>query len=159
MHHPLVQSSEKHQEASCSLWNFSTGGTPLIDVLADGGVDVILTGHTHTYERFRLVRDDGREMVLVNISGRPRDAWLWFGESERRARDISGREDEWLEELGWLGLDSWDVAQEAVMPKSREANQFAVIDVEPDGRLFLQVHFLDDRARGGTRRAKRVQIH
>jgi hypothetical protein len=159
MHHPPVQSSEKHLETACSVWNVSSGGRQLVDLLADGGVDVIITGHTHTYERFHLVREDGHEIALVNVSGRPRDSVLWFGGAARRARDIRGREDTWFRDLGWLGLDRWDVTQEDVMLKEHEANQFGVFDVESDGRLFLEVHFLADDAPGGSRRSERVRIH
>jgi hypothetical protein len=159
MHHPPVQTSGKHRETSASTWNVTHDGRRLIDVLADGGVDVIVTGHTHTYERFRLTRDDGREIDVVNISGRPRDGVLWVGSGSRRARDIRGREDEWLEEKGWTGLDRWDVSQEEVMLESDEANQFAVFDLESDGSLFLQAFFLDDEAPGGLRRGERVRIH
>jgi hypothetical protein len=156
MHHPLVQSSKKHRSTASSLWNFEADGQPLIDILADGGVDVILTGHTHTYERFRLTRSDGHEIVLVNISGRPRDSFLWVGSGDRRARDIRGEESSFLEENGWLGLDSWEIVQEDVMLKEGEANQFAVFTVEPDGQLFCRVHFVGD---GETRRSERVKIH
>ncbi len=159
MHHPPVQSSEKHLETARSIWNVSRDGRQLIDLLADGGVDVIVTGHTHTYERFRLVREDGHEIVVVNISGRPRDSVLWFGRGARRARDIRQREDAWLEDHGWLGLDRWDVIQEDVMLKGDESNQFGVFDVESDGRLFLEVHFLAEDEPGGTRRGGRVRIH
>jgi len=152
MHHPIVQSSEKHREAACSLWNFRDNGEGLADLLADAGVDVVLTGHTHTYERFRLVRSDGREMDVVNLSGRPRDAFLWIGSGDRRARDIRGREEEVLDELGWLGLDHWQIHQEDVMLKDEEADQFAVVTIEPTGGVLLEVCFLDDDAPGGVRR-------
>jgi 3',5'-cyclic AMP phosphodiesterase CpdA len=143
MHHPLVQSSEKHKDAACSLWNFQDGGRSLVDILAEGGVDLVLTGHTHTYERFRLRRDDGREMHLVNVSGRPRDSVLWFGAAERRARDLRGREEEWLAEIGWLGVDRWDIAQEDAMLDD-EADQFALVTAEPGGGMVLDVRFLED---------------
>jgi len=159
MHHPFVQSSEKHLAASRSVWNVTHDGRRLADVFADGGVDVILVGHTHTYERFRLARDDGREMVLVNVSGRPRDGFLWFGSSKRRARDLRGREDAWLEEQGWNGVDRWEVTQEDWMAEREEANQFGVFDVEPDGGVFLQVCFLDEDAPGGLRRGTRARLH
>jgi hypothetical protein len=158
MHHPLVQSSEKHYGAACALWNFSDGGEGLADVLADAGVDVILTGHTHTYERFRMVRSDGRTMQLVNLSGRPRDAFLWIGSGDRRARDIRGEEHAWLEELGWVGLDHWQIVQEDWMRKEDEADQFAVFTVEPDGGLTMQVRFLDEDAPDGTRASETVRL-
>ena len=145
MHHPLVQSSEKHSTAACALWNFSDGGESLADILADAGTDVVLTGHTHTYERFRMTRSDGHSMQLINISGRPRDAFLWIGSEDRRAQDIRGREEEWLDEMGWLGLDHWKVEQLEFMKKDEEGDQFAELTVDPDGGLEFRVHFLTKR--------------
>jgi hypothetical protein len=159
MHHPIVQSSGKHQTTACSLWNFQDDGRPLVDILADGGVDVILTGHTHTYERYRMVRDDGREIDVVNISGRPRDAVLWFGAGSRRAHHIGGIEHEWFDDLGWLGLDHWEIHQEEVMLRPEEANQFAIFTVEPNGDLRLQVHFLDEDWPGGSRTRREVLLY
>ena len=91
LHHPPVQSSKIHRKAAASIWNVRDGGHRLVDLLADGGVDVILTGHTHTYERFRLVRDDGRRIDVVNVSGRPRDAFLWYGDGRRRRHRLLRR--------------------------------------------------------------------
>lgn len=145
MHHPLVQSSEKHSAAACALWNFSDAGESLADVLANAGTDVVLTGHTHTYERFRMIHADGHMMHVINISGRPRDAFLWIGSSDRRAHDIRGREHEWLDEMGWLGLDHWTVEQIEHLRKDDEGDQFAVFTVEPDGDLDLRVHFLTEQ--------------
>ena len=143
MHHPIVQSSKKHHDAACSLWNFQDDGVALTDILADGGVDLVLTGHTHTYEHFRMVRADGREMHLVNLSGRPRDAFLWFGGESRRARFIRGRERDWFEELGWLGLDRWTIVQEDAMI-GHETDEFGVVTVLPDGGVLLEMHYLED---------------
>lgn len=145
MHHPLIQSSDKHSEAACALWNFSDRGESLADLLADAGVDIILTGHTHTYERFRMTRADGREMQLINLSGRPRDAFLWIGSGDRRAQDIGGREHEWLDEIGWLDLDEWTVTQEEYLHEDEEGDEFAVFTVAPDGSVEFQAHFLTDR--------------
>jgi hypothetical protein len=145
MHHPLVQSSEKHSDAACALWNFSDHGESLADILADAGTDVVLTGHTHTYERFRMTRSDGHEMQLINISGRPRDAFLWIGSEDRRAQDIRGREHEWLDDMGWIGLDHWTVEQIEYMEKDDEGDEFAVLTVEPEGGVDLRVHFLTER--------------
>jgi hypothetical protein len=158
MHHPLVQSSRKHREASRSLWNTRAGGEALADLLADGGVDLILTGHTHTYERFLLTRADGASMHLVNLSGRPRDAVLWFGAAPRRARDIRGGELDWLREKGWRGLDAWEIRQEDVMLEGREADQFALCTAGPDGDLLLETFFLDAGAPGGFRRVAAIRL-
>ena len=119
----------------------------------------MLVGHTHTYERFCLTRGDGREIDVVNLSGRPRDSFLWKGSADRRARDLRGREREWLAEFGWSALDPWQIVQEEFMSKEDEANQFAVFTVEPDGRLFMELHFLDENTPGGTRRSETVQLH
>ncbi|GJM44915.1 MAG: hypothetical protein DHS20C21_17570 [Gemmatimonadota bacterium] len=158
MHHPLVQSSEKHLNAACSMWNFQDKGEILVDLLADGGVDLIVTGHTHTYERFRMVRSDGHTIDLINISGRPRDKFLWFGSRERRARDIRGQEGTWLDQVGWLGLDHWGVVQEDVMARKGEANQFAILTVEPAGGVVLELFYLDDDEPGGFRRPDPVRL-
>lgn len=156
LHHPLVQSSSKHRADAASLWNLDWKGRRIADILLDGGVDLVLVGHTHTCERFRLTRADGRSMALVNLSGRPRTGFLWFGRDERRARDIRGREMKWLEENGWRGLADWTIVQEDLMPDPGQ-NQFAIIDVGPR-EATLTIHFLDaesgDLAAGPTVRLK-----
>jgi hypothetical protein len=158
MHHPLVQSSEKHRPSARALWAFSDGGQTLADLLLQAGVDVVLTGHTHTYERFRLVREDGRSLHLVNISGRPRDAFLWIGAGKRRARDIRGEEHEFLADAGWTGLERWRITQEDVMGKEGEADQFALFAVEEDGGLVLEMRFLDDEEPDGMRHGAPVRL-
>ena len=151
MHHPPVQSSRKHFPVACSVWNVHWEGRRLVDLLADGGVDVILTGHTHTYERFGLVRKDGHRIDVVNLSGRPRDSFLWVGASERRARDLRGRENDFFAGEGWEEVgERWGVLQEDAMVED-EANQFALFTVEPDGGLVMEVRFLDDDEPGGFR--------
>jgi len=158
MHHPLVQSSRKHREAAVSLWNFRAGGRSIADRLLDGGVDLVLTGHTHTFERFRLGRDDGATMQLVNLSGRPRDAVLWFGAGSRRARDLRGHEREALEDAGWEDLDGWTIVQEDVMLRDEEADQFGLFTAGADGALTLEMFFLDEDAPGGVRREPPVRL-
>lgn len=157
MHHPLVQSSSKHAEQARALWSYRYEGRALPDILADGGVDLVLTGHTHTYERFRLERADGRVMTLLNVSGRPRESVLWIGDGARRARDLRGGEARWLAEHGWTGLDGWRVTQEEAMVRD-EADQFAVIAVAADGGLTVEMRFLDDEAAGGCRSAPAVRL-
>jgi hypothetical protein len=120
-------------------------------------VDLILCGHTHTYERFVAERTDGRKLTLVNLSGRPRNTVLWIGASSRRAHDLRGGEAEFFGENGWKNLDRWRIRQEDPMLEN-EANQFGVVTVGGDGSLLLGVHFLDDAAPGGTRAAREVQI-
>lgn len=150
MHHPMAQSSQMHLTTACSIWNFQDNGETLLDILGNAGVDVILTGHTHTYERFRFERDDGHVIHLLNLSGRPRRSMLWWGKRERRARDIRGREASFFDDVGFVGLDHWGVQQDALMD-GKEADQFAILTIEPDGGVMLDVHFLDDDAPSGFR--------
>jgi hypothetical protein len=139
MHHPFLQSSVKHLEQARELWSFSWGGRTLPDILLDGGTDLVLSGHTHTYERFRLERSDGKVLHLVNVSGRPRNGFLWFGAAERRARDLTGREKPWLRGRGWPALTGWTILQEDAMVAD-EADQFALFTVSPAG-LALEVFY------------------
>lgn len=144
MHHPLVQSSAKHRAQSRDLWSYTWKGRTLPDILADGGVDLILCGHTHTYERFRLERTDGRGFVLVNLSGTPEAAFLWFGAGARRARDIHGSEEPWLTENGWRNLRPWRITQDDVMDDDdEESDQYGVFTVDADGGITLTMRFID----------------
>lgn len=143
LHHPFVQSSKKHRPQGRSLWNATYEGRRLADILADAGVDLVLTGHTHTYERFRLTREDGQSFSVVNLSGRPRNDFLWFGAKARRARDIRGVERERLRDWGWTDVDRWQIKQEEVMLKRDEANQFGVFEVTTDGEIHLETFFVD----------------
>lgn len=158
LHHPPVQSSRKHLAAARSLWNARWNGRSFPDILADGGVDILLTGHTHTYERFRLERSDGYRMDLVNLSGRPRDSVFWVGASERRAQDIRGREGSFFAEEGWKGVgERWGILQEEAMVED-EADQFALFTVEPDGGLTMEVRYLDDDEPDGVRKSPSVRL-
>ena len=149
LHHPFLQSSEKHREKSRELWDLRYGGRALPDFLVDAGVDVVLSGHMHTYERYRLRRQDGEELVLVNLSGRPRSSILPL-QASRRAEDLSGREMDTLREWGWRGLGPWKIVQEEAM-LTEEADQFAVFEVAPDGSLTMDVRFLAPDSPGGLR--------
>ncbi len=142
LHHPFVQSSAKHRESAASLWNLRVDGTPFADLLVDGGVDVVLTGHTHTYERFHLHREDGARLDVVNLSGRPRGSAFGLGAGLRRSRDIRGEERERLADWDWQGLERWTITQAEYLPKDQEADQFAVFTVEPGGALTMEVRFL-----------------
>ncbi|MCB9464544.1 MAG: metallophosphoesterase [Candidatus Eisenbacteria bacterium] len=148
IHHPFVQTSKKHQEASIALWNYGAKGRKLRDLFLEGGVDLILAGHTHTYERF-LLEKDGHRMHLLNVSGRPRTSFLWVGDGARRPKDIRGEESEWFEEEGW-DLDGWTVTQEAVMLEDEE-DQFALIESSQGGPVTLEVRLLDDDDPSGTK--------
>jgi calcineurin-like phosphoesterase family protein len=141
MHHPLIQSSSKHRKQARDLWNYRYHGRRLADIFADGGVDLVLAGHTHTYERFRVTRSDGRGFHLINFSGRPETWFLWFGDEARRAQDLRGNEAAWLYEKGWSGLTGWTVAQEEVMAKE-EADQCGLFTVDAEGGVTLSVAYL-----------------
>ena len=154
MHHPLIISSTKHQSHARRLWNEPHASGRLPEILADGGVEIVLTGHTHTYERFTLQRDTDAPIHVLNVSGRPRGVFS----GSRRARNIEGREKQVLADRGWEGLESWSIRQEDAMTSDEEANQFAVISVEPDGGVMVDVSFLDDDAPGGLRTTQSVRL-
>lgn len=158
MHHPLVQSSRKHREQAVALWSLEHAGRRLPDILLDGGVDLVLCGHTHTFERFAIERADGRRLQLVNISGRPRDDFLWIGSGPRHARDIAGRELDWLADKGWRDLAGWRIEQLAAMVDD-EANQFGLFTLAPDGGLTLEMHFLERSESTGVRREAPVTLN
>jgi hypothetical protein len=141
LHHPFLQSSNMHLGHARMLWNLSIEGRLFAERLLDAGVDLVLAGHTHTFERFVLSRKDGRELHFVNLSGRPREAIFWFGAEDRRARDIRGRERAWLAERGFEGLGGVSIRQEDPMVEE-EGNQFGLFTVRPDGGMDLEVHFL-----------------
>jgi hypothetical protein len=116
------------------------------------GADLVLTGHTHTFERYRLTDPDGDRFHLVNVSGRPRNSFLWWGDGARRAQDIRGREVEFLARTGWRreDIEGWTVEQrDAMTEKETEANQWAEVTVHPDGRVELETFFLVDRGESG----------
>jgi hypothetical protein len=165
MHHPLVQSSRRHRPQSVVLWNLEYGGSTLAESLFHGGVDLILTGHTHTYERFVIRSGDGREMDLINISGRPRGGLMWLGALSRlwgggvsrKSLDLTGREDFWFTDSGWAIPSGWSIVQADAMLED-EANQFGVFTIEADGGILLEMAFLDDGEPGGLRWAPTVRI-
>jgi len=158
MHHPFVQSSAKHRAQAIALWEFESAGRRLVDAFLDGGVDLVLAGHTHTYERFRVARADGRSLRLVNLSGRPRNSFLWFGAASRRARDMRGVEARVLRDAGWR-LGALRVTQEEWMPASEEADQFARFDVSPAGAIRMTLGYLAGPAFERVRWGKPVEIY
>jgi hypothetical protein len=106
-----------------------------------------------------LTRDDGRQMTVVNLSGRPRPSFLWFGAGARRARDIHGQEAEWLARQGFAGLDRWTVQQvEAMYDKKAERDNFAVFSVDSNGGVLLDMHYLDGQHPTGTHQGPPVRI-
>jgi hypothetical protein len=153
MHHPFVLSGSKHRKQSLLLWNRPWAGRYLPELLIDSGVDVVLTGHTHTFERF-LLEKDGRRMQVLNISGRPRG----FHGRARRARDISGREVERLRAVGFRRLDGWSISQQDAMPHEREADQFALITVGSGGEMQAELCYLDASSADGLRWDQAVSL-
>jgi predicted phosphodiesterase len=152
MHHPIVISNKKHRGQAARMWSIRWNGEVLASMFARGGVDLVITGHTHTYERYRLTSPDGGSFHLVNISGRPRDSFLWIGDGARRARDIRGREVEQLIRVGWRREDvqGWKIEQlDGMFDKNTEENQWAELTIEPDGPLEVEMFFLVDRGAGG----------
>ncbi len=157
MHHPFIQTAKKHRSSAKSLWKYRYAGRTLPDILLDGGVDLILTGHTHTYERYLLERHDKRQMHIVNLSGRPRRGWLRLGEKTRKAHDISGDEMEWLTRKGWSDLTGWQITQVEVMAEN-ESDQFGLFSVDQQGVFTLKLFFLDGEAEAGIRQTEPVVL-
>lgn len=141
VHHPIIQTSEKHREQAVALWNYGSDEGKLRDLFVAGGVDVILTGHTHTYERF-VLSHGGARMHVINVSGRPRTSFLWIGDGARRPEDVRGEEAAWFPAHGF-DLAGWTVAQEAVMDGD-ERNQFAVFEIAEGAKPRMSVYVLDD---------------
>jgi hypothetical protein len=157
LHHPFLQSSSKHLPQARRLWSYRYQGRTLPEILLEGGVDLVLTGHTHTYERFLLRDGDGRELTLINVSGRPRNGFLWFGAGARRARDLRGEEIAWFSDHGFTGLEGWTVIQEDAMVED-EANQFAVVEVTSAGGVTLEMNYLDPEEPEGLRTEAAVPL-
>lgn len=143
MHHPILQSSQKHREQARALWSLAYNGRSFADILADGGVDILLVGHTHTYERFRAVREDGKGFLLINLSGRPLPVFFGMGDGARRANEIpTGGGRIWFLSRGWQNLTGWDISQEDAMLR-RETDQFAVFNVEADGGITMKLRYMN----------------
>ena len=150
LHHPPVMSSLKHRGQGAKLWSLEYEGRTLPTMLAEAGVDLVLVGHTHTYERFHLTAPGGGSFHLVNLSGRPRNDVLWFGRDDRRARDIRGEEIATLREAGWRDLEGWTIRQVDAM-LGDGSNQWAELRLRPGAPVEMEVFHLVDEGRGGTR--------
>ena len=141
-HHPFVQSASKHRDHANALWNYphaDLGGRTLPEMLIDGGVDLVLTGHVHSYEVFRLERN-GRQMWSVNSSGRP--TGLFSG--GRMPRDWQGREREQLDDKGFRArLDEWTVTQLDFMTGDTKRDQFAMVTVDAAGSMQIELRSVD----------------
>ena len=137
LHHTLILSATKHEDHARCLWNgayAAHGDRTLPEILIDSGVDLVLTGHTHTYEVIRVERG-GRAMLSVNVSGR--------SGGSRRARPVSDPMTAFVAR-GW-DMSGWDgVSQGAVMPSGSLVNQFDLVTVTADGELECAIYHVDD---------------
>ena len=137
LHHTFVLSATKHEDHARCLWNgayAAHGDRTLPEILIDGGVDLVLTGHTHTYEVIRVSRG-GRSMLSVNLSGK--------SGGSRRARPVSDPMRAFAAR-GW-DMSGWEgVSQGAVMPSGSMVNQFGLVTVTADGALECVIHHVDD---------------
>ena len=115
LHHTLILSGTKHEDHARCLWNgayAAHGDRTLPEILIDGGVELVLTGHTHTYEVI-LVSRGGRSMLSVNVSGK--------AGGSRRARPVSNPLTAFAAR-GW-DMSGWEgVSQGAVMPSGSMVN-------------------------------------
>lgn len=152
MHHPILISNKKHRDSAARMWSIRWADEQLADLFTRGGVDLLVVGHTHTYERFLATDPDGKSFQLVNLSGRPRNSFLWFGASARRAQDIRGREHDFFIRAGWPReqLEGWKFDQLAAMSDPEtEANQWGEVTLNPDGTMEMEIFFLVDGGAGG----------
>lgn len=137
LHHTVILSATKHEGHARCLWNgayAAHGDRTLPQILIDGGVDVLVSGHTHTYEVLRLTRG-GRSMLSVNVSG--------TSGGSRRARPLDDPMTRFADR-GW-DLSGWDdVSQGAVMPSNRMVNQFALVTMTASGALECAIYHLGD---------------
>ena len=147
-HHAFVQSPRKHRGHANGLWNQAYpehGGRTLPEILADGGVDLVLSGHVHSYEVLKLQRRRGADalgapMWSVNASGRPTG---WFSGS-RMPSDWRGREMERLADAGFTRrIDRWLVTQLDFMDDDTRRNQLAIVTVDAAGTLRIELRTVD----------------
>ena len=142
-HHAFVQSPSKHRGHARALWNYTYrdyGDRTLPEILIDGGVDLILTGHVHSYEVFKLERG-GRQMWSVNASGKPTGIWR---SGQRMPSNWQGRELEQLKEKGFdTRLEQWTIRQLDFMTNETKQNQLAVMTVDAVGSLQIEIRSVD----------------
>jgi hypothetical protein len=150
MHHPIVISNKKHRGEAARMWSVTWSDQTLAELFARGGVDLVITGHTHTYERFRITSPTGESFQHANLSGRPRNSFLWFGAGARRAQDIRGKELDHHLKVGWRRehLEGWQLEQLDGMFEDEE-NQWGELTIHPDGKMEMEVFFLVDQGNGG----------
>lgn len=145
MHHAFVLSADKHRDHARRLWNHVyADGRTLPEKLNDGGIDLVLSGHIHTYEVFLLKRN-AKQMWALNVSGRPKGKVLGVSKGSRRPKDWGNQAKKELasDRFGFTRLDQWEITQLDYMSKSEEADQFAVITVDETGNLEIEVRSLD----------------
>ena len=142
-HHAFVQSPGKHRDHARALWNHEyDDGRTLPELLIDGGVDLVLTGHVHSYEVFELERG-GRTMWSLNVSGRPTGSWFRLPWT-RMPDDWRNRERDEMRDKGFrTRLDQWTVTQRAFMTGETKENQLALVAVDETGRLRIEVRAVD----------------
>lgn len=136
-HHTMILSASKHEGHARCLWNGSYaahGDRTLPEILIDGGVDVVLTGHTHTYEVLRLSRG-GREMLSVNVSGTSGGSRL----ARRVSEPLSDFADRGWDLSGWTA-----VSQGAFMPPDNIVNQFGLLSVDASGGLDCAIYHVGE---------------
>jgi hypothetical protein len=142
-HFPFLQTSSIHRDEARTLWKYKFKDVTFPDILLNGGVDIFMTGHTHTYEILELVREsDSASMKLVNISGKPSGDPGSMRGMRRRGHDVKGQENSWFSERGW-DLTGYSITQHQVMTGKQEANQFVVFSVMPNGSIVSWVHYMD----------------
>ena len=144
-HHPFVQSAGKHRGHATTLWNDlhdTWDGRTLPEMLSDAGVDLVLTGHVHSYELFELARG-GHTMWSVNASGKPTGSWFrrpWT----RMPKDWQRRERDQMRNNGFrTRLDQWTVTQLSFMTSETKRNQFAVVIVDGRGSMQIELRAVD----------------
>ncbi len=143
LHHPFLTSSTKHEGHAQKVWSLRFEGLTLPQILAEGGVDLVLAGHTHTYERFHLQTRTGAGFDLINVSGRPRGEFLGIGKGGRRARRIAGEEIADLKRRGWKDLEGWRIEQLDAMVDA-EADQWVELRIASADSVVGEVFFLRD---------------
>ena len=141
-HHPIMQSATKHHHQARVLWNrehHELGGRTLPEALIESGVDLVLSGHVHSYEVFRLERNN-RQMWTLNVSGRP-TGWL---QGRRMPKDWRADSLTPLKNRGFrTRLDQWAITQEGYMSDADKVDQFALVTVTSDGRLSIELQTAD----------------
>ena len=111
-------------------------------MLIDGGVDLVLTGHVHSYEVFELERNGGH-MWSVNASGKPTGP-IWKLPGRRMPRNWQGKELKRLDDKGFkTRLNQWAFTQLSFMTDDTKRDQFALVTVDAAGSLEIEIRGVD----------------